>query len=87
MATSEGKQYWHVSESTLKKRVYKDIKSKPPVSKTVYRVKLAGRMRVFERRYEVSSEAMKKALRAGTAHETADVAEWMWTYRALQKLK
>lgn len=87
MATAQGKKARLPSEATLLRRVYRDIKSKPPVSKPFYRAQLSGRILEFERRYELSSVEMKKALCARTARETADVAEWMWTYRALQKLK
>ena len=41
----------------------------------------------YERRYECSSEEIVKALKSGSARETADVNDWLMNFRTLRKLR
>ena len=50
-------------------------------SSTAY---LKSRIKAFELRYEMTSEAMLDKLKAGTQKETADIAEWLFLLDALE---
>ena len=50
-------------------------------SSTAY---LKSRIKTFELRYEMTSEAMLDKLKAGTQKETADIAEWLFLLDALE---
>ena len=50
-------------------------------SSTAY---LKSRIKTFELRYEMTSEAMLDELKAGTQKETADIAEWLFLLDALE---
>src|SRR5713101_602330 len=52
----------------------------------VLKARLVRQVRLFERRYEMSSEDMLKALRNGTARETAEISKWMQSYMVLKKI-
>jgi hypothetical protein len=50
------------------------------VSSGEMRAELDERIRVFERRYEMSSDKMDLAFSLGLVRETAEIVEWMQAY-------
>ena len=48
---------------------------------------LKERIRVFERRYEMSSEKMCQAYSLGVVRETAEIIEWLQAYHVLQRFQ
>lgn len=44
-------------------------------------------VRRFERRYEMKSDAMLALVKSGKYRETAEVAQWLTTYRRLQEFQ
>ncbi len=52
----------------------------------VLKGRLVRQIRLFERRYEMSSEDMLQALRSGAARETAEISKWMWSYMVLKDI-
>lgn len=51
-------------------------------SRNGQRAVLDVRVREFEIRYEMSSDAMREQLRDGTLEETADIARWLMAVSA-----
>jgi len=51
----------------------------------VLKARLVRQVRLFERRYEMSSEDMLMALRNGAARETAEISKWMQSYLVLKR--
>lgn len=70
-----------------------DQKRKPreiPVVKVppgTMEAELKDRIRVFERRYEMSSEKMCQAFSLGVVRETAEIIEWLQAYHVLQRFQ
>ena len=56
------------------------------VSSEEMRAELDERIRVFERRYEMSSEKMSLAFSLGLVRETAEIVEWMQVYHVRKYL-
>ncbi|MSQ14763.1 MAG: hypothetical protein EXR50_02735 [Dehalococcoidia bacterium] len=52
----------------------------------VLKARLVRQVRLFESRYEMSSEDMLKELRNGTSRETAEISKWMQNYLVLKKI-
>jgi hypothetical protein len=48
---------------------------------------LSHKLHRFEWRYEITSERMEEELKAGRLRETSDVADWIVTIRAFQRLR
>ena len=48
---------------------------------------LRERIRVFERRYEMSSEKMCHAFSLGVVRETAEIIEWLQAYHVLLRFQ
>ena len=48
---------------------------------------LKAKIRVFERRYERTSEQMATLFDLGAVRETGEILEWMFDYRVLQRLE
>lgn len=48
---------------------------------------LEARVRVYERRYELPSSAVHQAIEDHRLHETADVVEWIFAIRALERAR
>lgn len=56
------------------------------VSSAEMRAELDERIRVFEHRYEMSSEKMDVAYSLGLVRETAEIVEWMQVYHVRKYL-
>ena len=56
------------------------------VSSEEMRAELDKRIRVFEHRYEMSSEKMAVAYSLGLVRETAEIVEWMQVYHVRKYL-
>ena len=56
------------------------------VSSGEMRAELDERIRVFERRYEMSSDKMDLAYSLGLVRETAEIVEWMQAYHVRKYL-
>ena len=56
------------------------------VSSGEMRAELDERIRVFERRYEMSSDKMDLAFSLGLVRETAEIVEWMQAYHVRKYL-
>jgi len=50
------------------------------------RADLMATIRAYEQRYEVQSESLQAELSAGRLRETAEVAQWVIAWDALQRL-
>ena len=48
---------------------------------------LEDRIKVFERRYEMSSEKMCQAFSLGVVRETAEIIEWLQAYHVLLRFQ
>ncbi len=48
--------------------------------------KLTGKLRGYEARYELSSSRLEEELNAGRLRDTAEVADWVITFHAYQRL-
>ena len=57
------------------------------VSSEEMRAELDERIRVFEHRYEMSSEKMDLAYSLGLVRETAEIVEWMQAYHVRKFLR
>lgn len=49
----------------------------------VRNLEIEARIRAFERRYEMTSRELLRALRAGEQRETSDISEWLFWLQAL----
>ena len=56
------------------------------VSSEEMRAELNERIRVFERRYEMSSDKMALAYSLGLVRETAEIVEWMQAFHVRKYL-
>lgn len=56
------------------------------VPRATYVRALRARIRTFERRYELSSEEMRWAVRKGLRKETHEIAKWLQDYQILDTL-
>ncbi len=45
--------------------------------------RLASEIRTYEERYEIRSTDLEQALRSGTIRETAEIVDWVISYRTL----
>ena len=53
------------------------------VNATVLERRLSSELRAYEARYELGSADLERALRAGEIRETAEIVDWLITYRTL----
>jgi hypothetical protein len=57
------------------------------VSRAEFEHELTQRVARFERLYEMSSAEMLMATKDGSRVETADIAQWLFWYQLLQRLR
>jgi hypothetical protein len=75
-----------MSPSEIAERLQRELDAQPrPTMEDIAR--LEARVREFERRYEMPSDEVHEAIEDHRLHETADVVQWIFAIRALERAR
>jgi len=75
-----------LSAAEVSARLLQEIEARPrPTEQDI--AQLEGRVREYERRYEIPSNEVHEAIEDHRLHETADVVQWIFAIRALERAR
>lgn len=73
-----------MSPAEIAERLHRERDARPlPSAEDI--AQLEARVREFECRYEIPSDEVHEAIEDHRLHETADVAQWIFAIRALER--